>query len=127
MDEAFIQGTKKEKFHHQSVYTLRKMKTLNFLVIGKNEEILDTLKRIITNNEGWNAEITSDERVCEDFIRENHVDIVLLNSGLSEQFESNIKDFCRKIEKDVKVIDHYGGGNGLLKNEVYTLFPNLQP
>ncbi|KQT18646.1 hypothetical protein ASG31_07215 [Chryseobacterium sp. Leaf404] len=103
------------------------MKTLNFLVIGKNEEILDTLKRIITNNEGWNAEITSDERVCEDFIRENHVDIVLLNSGLSEQFESNIKDFCRKIEKDVKVIDHYGGGNGLLKNEVYTLFPNLQP
>lgn len=102
------------------------MKTLHFLVIGKNQEILDVLKRIIENNEGWTAEIQSNENFCYEYIRENHVDIVLLSSGLEEQFEKDIKVFCADLDKDVKVIDHYGGGSGLLKNEVYSLFPNLQ-
>ena len=103
------------------------MESLNFLVIGKNQEILDTLKRIIENNEGWNAEIKSDETVCYDYIKANQVDIVLLSSGLDEEFENEIKSFCENLDKEVKVIDHYGGGSGLLKNEIYTLFPNLQP
>jgi hypothetical protein len=103
------------------------MESLNFLVIGKNQEILDSLKRIIENNEGWNAEIKSDETVCYDYIKANQVDIVLLSSGLDEEFENEIKVFCQNLDKDVKVIDHYGGGSGLLKNEVYALFPNLQP
>ncbi|MCT2562007.1 hypothetical protein [Chryseobacterium herbae] len=102
------------------------MKTLQFLVIGKNQEILETLKRIIENNEGWNAEIQSDETVSYDYIKENQLDIVLLSSGLEEQFEKDIKIFCENLDKEVKVIDHYGGGSGLLKNEVYSLFPNLQ-
>ncbi|SHK73931.1 hypothetical protein [Chryseobacterium polytrichastri] len=103
------------------------MKTLQFLVIGKNQEILDTLKRIIENNEGWKAEIQSDENICYNYLKENQVDIVLLSSGLEEQFEKDIKVFCENLDQDVKVIDHYGGGSGLLKNEVYALFPNLQP
>ena len=103
------------------------MDSLQFLVIGKNQEILDTLKRIIENNEGWKAEIKSDETVCYNYIKENQVDIVLLSSGLEEKFENEMKTFCQNLDKDVKVIDHYGGGSGLLKNEVYALFPNLQP
>ncbi|KAA2223972.1 hypothetical protein [Chryseobacterium sediminis] len=102
------------------------MKTLHFLVIGKNQEILETLKRIIENNEGWAAEIQSDENFCYEYIRDNTVDIVLLSSGLEEDFEKDIKIFCADLHKDVKVIEHYGGGSGLLKNEVYSLFPNLQ-
>ena len=102
------------------------MKTLHFLVIGKNQEILEVLKRIIENNEGWTAEIQSDENFCYGYIEENEVDIVLLSSGLEDEFEKNIKVFCENLDKNVKVIDHYGGGSGLLKNEVYSLFPNLR-
>lgn len=103
------------------------MKTLNFLVIGKNQEILDTLKRIIENNEGWLADIKTDETESYDYIKDNTVDIVLLSSGLEDHFEKEIKVFCEHLDKEVKVIDHYGGGSGLLKNEVYHLFPHLQP
>ena len=51
---------------------------------------------------------------------------------ISENFQvlktaKDIKTFCENLDKEVKVIDHYGGGSGLLKNEVYALFPNLQP
>lgn len=103
------------------------MNTLQFLVIGKNQEILETLQRIISNNEGWQAEILNNEALCYDYLKENKVDIVLLSSGLDEQFEKELKVFCEKADQDIKVIDHYGGGSGLLKNEVYSLFPNLQP
>lgn len=103
------------------------MNNLHFLVIGKNQEILDTLKRVIENNEGWTAQIITDEDACHEYIRSKSVDIVLLSSGLEEKFEKEIKEFCENLDKEVKVIDHYGGGSGLLKNEVYTLFPNLQP
>ncbi|MBV8325074.1 hypothetical protein [Chryseobacterium sp.] len=102
------------------------MKTLHFLVIGKNQEILEVLKRIIENNEGWTAEIQSDENFCYEYIKNNKVDIVLLSSGLEDDFERDIKVFCADLDTDVKVIDHYGGGSGLLKNEVYSLFPNLR-
>lgn len=103
------------------------MNGLQFLVIGKNREIIDTLQRIIENNEGWKAEIQNNETLCYQYLKENKVDIVLLSSGLDEEFEKDIKVFCENLDKEIKVIDHYGGGSGLLKNEVYSLFPNLQP
>lgn len=99
------------------------MERLNFLVIGKNQEILDTLKRILEKNEGWHAELTSNENYCYKFLEENPVDILLLSSGLDEQFEVKVKEFAASLGKGIKIIDHYGGGSGLLKNEVYSLFP----
>ncbi|WP_343663118.1 pirin family protein [Chryseobacterium mucoviscidosis] len=98
------------------------MKALNFLVIGKNVEILATLQRIIEKNDGWKAEILSDESKSEDFIKNNPVDIVLLSSGLEEQFEKQISVFCRNFDENIKVIEHYGGGSGLLFNEVENSF-----
>jgi hypothetical protein len=102
------------------------MNTLHFLVIGKNQEILDVLKRVIENNKGWTADVQTDENFCYEYIQQNKVDIVLLSSGLEDEFEKEIKIFCNGLDKEVKVIDHYGGGSGLLKNEVYSLFPNLR-
>jgi len=94
------------------------METLHFLVIGKNQEILKVLKRIIEKEKDWKAKILTDESKSYDLIKENKVDIVLLSSGLEEQFEKEIKTFCENLNSDIKVIDHYGGGSGLFKSEV---------
>lgn len=101
------------------------MKTLIFLVLGKNKEILEVLKRLIENNEGWNAEILFDEDASYEYLKTNNVDILLLSSGLDLEYEQEIKKYTLSLDKDIKVIDHYGGGSGLLKNEVYSLFPDL--
>lgn len=101
------------------------MKTLNFLVIGKNQEILEVLKRLIENNEGWNAEILFDEDASYEYLKTNNVDILLLSSGLDLEYEQEIKKYTLSLDRDIHVIDHYGGGSGLLKNEVYSLFPDL--
>ncbi|MCY4779347.1 hypothetical protein ORI89_06780 [Sphingobacterium sp. UT-1RO-CII-1] len=101
------------------------MESLSFLVVGKNTDILQTLQRIIENNEGWKAEIMSDEMHCQAYLLEKPVDVLLLSSGLEAAFEKEMKIFARSLEKRVEVIEHYGGGSGLLKSEVYTVFPEL--
>lgn len=99
------------------------MKKLSFLVVGKNQEILDTLKRIIENNDGWLAELRNDELTCYEYLEMHPVDIILLSSGLDDAFEKDLKEYIYSSNKGTKVIDHYGGGSGLLKNEVFQLFP----
>lgn len=101
------------------------MKNIKFLLVGKNKEILDTLKRIIENNDSWQAEILSDAALYPEYLQEHLVDIVLLSSGLSDALEKEIKEYIYKLDKGIRVIDHYGGGSGLLKNEVYQLFPGM--
>lgn len=101
------------------------MKELRFLVIGKNEDILQTLKRVIENNEGWIAETLKNEAFVYEYIDKHDLDILLLSAGLEQTFESSIKEYIRNTGKPIKIIEHYGGGSGLLKNEVYQLFPEL--
>lgn len=101
------------------------MKELRFLVIGKNEEILHTLKRVIEKNEGWFAETSNNEAFSYEYLDKHNVDILLLSAGLDQTFEHSVKAHIKEKGIPTKVIEHYGGGSGLLKNEVYQLFPAL--
>lgn len=107
-------------------HKIKNMRTLRFLVIGKNREILATLKRVIEHNEGWHASIMEDERELEPFLYRNKVDAILLSSGLSELAEAGIATRALFVDENIKVIPHFGGGSGLLKNEIYTYFPELE-
>lgn len=100
-------------------------KILHFLVIGENQEIIEILKRIIEKNEGWFADIQAESSAIFEIIKNNNYDIVLMSSGLSAEFENKIETYCNNSEKDIRVIMHYGGGSGLLRSEVFTLFPEL--
>lgn len=102
------------------------MKEMQFLVIGKNEEILQTLKRLIESNSGWFATISTDEADGYEYVDKHDFDIILLSAGLEQTFEKNVKAYVKKVGKSTKIIEHYGGGSGLLKNEVYQLFPELE-
>lgn len=53
-----------------------KNENIKFLVIGKNHEIVETLKNH-QNNDSWKAEINHGERICLDDVKENKGDIVL--------------------------------------------------
>lgn len=98
------------------------MKSLQFLVIGKNPEILETLKRVIEKNEGWKADLCSNENDCYKRIKERQIDLVLLSSGLEEAAENRIREFCSQVNHNIKVIEHYGGGSGLVRSEVESCF-----
>ena len=93
------------------------MKT-QILVIGRHEEILNTLLRLINKNEQWTACGTTSDKEATRLFDSNDFDIVLLSNGISENCEENICSYFRDKKPFIKIIQHYGGGSGLLSNEI---------
>ncbi|WET01878.1 hypothetical protein [Flavobacterium sp. YJ01] len=94
------------------------MKTLEFLLLGKNEAILAILLRLVNADENWNAVAFNNEKEAQNYFENNKIDIVLLSSGIEDHIEKEFTSFCIKNQPDVEVIEHFGGGSGLLKSEI---------
>ena len=94
------------------------MNKIEILVIGRNEEILQTVIRLINNNPQWNGTGTcTDEEAIEKF-HHHHFDIVLLTNGIAASEERKLKKIFTHQDNDIIIIQHYGGGSGLLSNEI---------
>lgn len=94
------------------------MKTLQFLLLGKNEAILAILLRLVNADENWNGVAFDDEKEAGEYFLNNKIDIVLLSSAIEDHIEKEFTSFCIKNQPDVEVIEHFGGGSGLLKSEI---------
>lgn len=94
------------------------MKTLQFLLLGKNEAILAILLRLVNADENWKGVAFDDEREAQEYFLNNKIDIVLLSSAIEDHIEKEFTSFCLKNQPDVEVIEHFGGGSGLLKSEI---------
>lgn len=95
------------------------MKTLEFLILGKNEAILTILLRLVNANENWNAVGFNDENTAQDYFLKNKIDMVLLSAAIEDHVEKEFTSFCLKHQPEVEVIEHFGGGSGLLQSEIY--------
>ena len=94
------------------------MKTLEFLLLGKNEDILTILLRLVNAGENWNGVSFNNEKEAQEHFLNNTIDIVLLSSAIEDRIEKEFTSFCLKNQPDVEVIEHFGGGSGLLKSEI---------
>jgi DNA-binding NtrC family response regulator len=94
------------------------MKT-QILVVGRHEEILNTLLRLINKNSDWNAKGTLQDNEAIRLFNEQKIEIVLLSSGIKEECEIKLCNYFMNKNPSVKIIQHYGGGSGLLSNEIY--------
>lgn len=94
------------------------MKTLEFLLLGKNEAILAILLRLVNADENWNAVSFHDEKEAQEYFQNHKIDIVLLSSGIEDHVEKEFTSFCLQQQPEVEVIEHFGGGSGLLKSEI---------
>ena len=91
---------------------------IEILAIGRNEEIMQTLLRLIRKNENWNASgaLTDEEAVT--IFNQVHPDIVLLSNGIDEDSEKKLSSYFSSKNPVTIIIQHYGGGSGLLSNEI---------
>lgn len=97
------------------------MKKLEFLIFGKNQSILAILIRLVNAYEEWHAVGFSQDETAKAYFKENALDIVLLSSGIDESSENVMRDFFVLIQPEIEIIQHYGGGSGLLKCEILEL------
>ena len=94
------------------------MNKLNILVIGRHPQITKTLFTLVNKMEncvGFSA--LTDEDAIKIF-NENNIDLVLLSSGIPEESEQLIRSNFTDKNPNIKIIQHYGGGSGLLSNEI---------
>jgi hypothetical protein len=97
---------------------------INILYIGTHQEILETVIRLINANENWfGAGAETDESAIELFST-IHFHLVLLGCGIEEESEEKLKKFFQESNPDCKIVQHYGGGSGLLKNEILSALEN---
>ncbi|MBC7747273.1 MAG: hypothetical protein H7Z76_01605 [Methylotenera sp.] len=100
------------------------METINILYIGRHLEILETVIRLINTNENWNGVgVMNDEYAKEIFLRKDF-SIVLLGSGIQEESEIELCTFFKNKNPNISIVQHYGGGSGLLKSEILLALEN---
>ncbi len=92
---------------------------INILVVGRHEEILQTVLRLINKNDDWNAEGCLHDEEAVKLFNERNFDLVLLSGGIDEVCEENLRNCFMKKNPAIKIIQHYGGGSGLLSGEIY--------
>jgi DNA-binding response OmpR family regulator len=91
---------------------------VNILVIGRHDEILETVLRIINKSDQWTAKgaLTNDEAFA--LFEDQKFDIVLLCGGIMEACEAVLRATFTQKDPEIIIIQHYGGGSGLLSNEI---------
>jgi hypothetical protein len=89
------------------------------LVICRHPEILATIVRLINSKPEWQgAGAISDEEATKVF-HEKDFDIVLIGAGVNLESERYLRQTFEKKNPAVKIIQHYGGGSGLLFGEIH--------
>jgi DNA-binding response OmpR family regulator len=89
------------------------MEKIEILVVGKHPEIMKTIGRLL-NGKGWNCALafSADDAIMHG--RSTPFNMVLLGAGLSKDEAQQVREHFT-----VPVVQHYGGGSGLLYAEVY--------
>jgi len=95
------------------------MRKLQILTIGRHPDILQTVVRLVNNNPDWECMgVQSDEEALAAFTA-HPFDLVLLGGGIEEQSEEKLCNAFKTHKPGIIIIQHYGGGSGLLIAEIY--------
>ncbi|PST82233.1 hypothetical protein C7T94_15670 [Pedobacter yulinensis] len=87
------------------------------LYIGRDPKMAAILHRLLNNKPGWKGFTALTNTEAQQLTADNKPQVVLLGSGISTAEERELRTFFAGFP-NVKVIQHYGGGSGLLYNEI---------
>jgi hypothetical protein len=95
------------------------MSKIEILVIGRNPEILQTIIRLINNTPDWNAiGVLTDEEAISSF-NAHSFKLVLFGGGINKASENKLRLAFKTMNPNIIMVQHYGGGSGLLSAEIY--------
>lgn len=94
------------------------MKKLTILYISRNQEITDTMNRLLNAREEWKGITTCVDEEALVMVKDTHIDLVLLGNGISAVAEEKLRAALIRVRPALKIIQHYGGGSGLLYGEI---------
>jgi len=100
------------------------MQLPNILVIGRHAQIMETVLRLLHSQNGWVAKGALTDTEARQYFDQENFNLVLIGGGVEAFSEEELKKYFLTQKPTVKVIRHYGGGSGLLFNEVLEALNN---
>ena len=100
------------------------MNKIQILVIGRETDILQTVLRLINKNDNWNATGTGEDETAIKLFHQYPYDLVLLGGGIEADSEIKLSKIFTLQNPAIKIIQHWGGGSGLLENEIRAALEN---
>lgn len=94
------------------------MEKIKILYVGNHKDILETVVRLINNHENWFGKGAFDIDEAIDDLNNTKYEIVLLGCGIEPEYEQQLRSYIEKRFPQVTIVQHYGGGSGLLSNEI---------
>ncbi|NCD69971.1 response regulator receiver protein [Mucilaginibacter agri] len=98
------------------------MKKIEIFAVCGHDGILQTIQRLINNNEQWNATCAANAAQVAALLAQSNYNLLLIGSALSEGEEAELEQMA--ANKNIPVIKHYGGGSGLLFGEIHEALRN---
>jgi hypothetical protein len=92
--------------------------SVTILVIGRHRQIMETILRLLNSQEKCRAEGALTDAEAELIYNNGNFDLVLIGGGVEEESEKKLSVIFKEKNSAVKIIRHYGGGSGLLFNEI---------
>ena len=90
------------------------------LYIGRDTEITIVMNRLLNARPEWKGICVCTDEEAVSVFKEQTVGLVLLGNGIDQECEQALKLKLEAIKPGIKIIQHYGGGSGLLFGEIMT-------
>lgn len=96
------------------------------LAIGRNEEIMTVMQRLLNAPEDWSGQAVTTDDEAYAALQAATYDIILLCAGITAEEETALRERLSALAPAAIITRHYGGGSGLLRNEILHLLNNKQ-
>ncbi|UKT62321.1 hypothetical protein [Pedobacter mucosus] len=90
------------------------------LYIGRDTQITIVMNRLLNARPEWKGICVCTDEEAVLICKEQAIDLVLLGNGINQNEESQLKSKLLDLRPGLKIIQHYGGGSGLLYGEIMT-------
>jgi DNA-binding response OmpR family regulator len=94
---------------------------LRILAVGRDPAILQVVERLINGHEGWAATIVTTDEDAIAAVDTTDFRIVFVCAGVTVEEEENLRRKIQELRPGAVVTRHFGGGSGLLENEVLAI------
>lgn len=91
------------------------------LVVGIDQEITPTIERLINGLENYQGRACGSMEEMVEFLHTIKYDILLIGAGFDQKQEQEMQKRAKEIQPDLEILEHYGGGSGLLLSELEAL------
>lgn len=91
---------------------------ITILYIGRDTEITIVMNRLLNARAEWKGICTCTDEEAIEICQNQEIDLVLLGNGINQACEEALRTKLTELNPKLKIIQHYGGGSGLLYGEI---------